>query len=92
MPFNIKRGFADGQLVVNSRTIAIEVGSNLFIGDGFKLAVDHEALVQLDSDEQGCLLISVDLYDRNDLLLASIVRNEWITGDPLPWDFEFGFR
>ena len=91
-PFNIKRGFADGQLIVNSRTIAIEVGSNLFIGDGFKLVVDHEPLLQLESDEEGRLLISTDLYDRKDLLLASIVKNEWITGDPLPWDFEFGFR
>jgi hypothetical protein len=91
-PFNIKRGFADGQLFVNNRTTAIEIGSNLFIGDGFKLAVDNEALVKLESDEEGRLLISIDLHDRYDLLLVSIVRNEWKTGDPLPWDFEFGFR
>lgn len=91
-PFNIGRGFVDGQLIVSSKTMAIEVGSNLFIGDGFKLVVDHEPLLRIESDEEGHLLISVDLYDRNNLLLASIVKNEWITGDPLPWDFEFGFR
>lgn len=91
-PFNMDRDFSDGQLTVNTDITAIEVGSNIFFGDGFKLVVDDEPLLHLESDAENRLLISVDLYDRNDLLLASIVQNEWITGDPLPWDFEFGFR
>ncbi len=32
------------------------------------------------------------IYDQDDRLLFSTVDNEWITGDPLPWDFEFGYN
>jgi hypothetical protein len=32
------------------------------------------------------------LYDRDDNLLALIHENEWLAGDPLPWDLEASFR
>src|SRR5687768_6594028 len=72
-PFNIQRGFSDGQLIINSKIIAIDVGSNIFFGDGFKFAVDQEPILQIESDDEGKLLVSADLYDGNDSLLASIV-------------------
>jgi len=91
-PFNRARGFADGQLVSSSRIIAVEAGSNQFIGAGFKFVVDGEPLLSLKTDIAGRLLLSVRLYDPDDGLLLLISDNEWISGDPLPWDIEFGYN
>jgi len=43
-------------------------------------------------DPVGRLLLSVSLLDAEDNLLLSIVDNEWVTGDPLPWDFEYAYN
>lgn len=91
-PFNITRGLVDGPLVIDTDIIAIEVGTVLFVGTGFKLVVDGNPLLLLESDEKSRLLLTMDLYDKDDSLVASIVRNEWVVGDPLPWDFEYGFQ
>jgi hypothetical protein len=91
-PFNRARGFADGQLVSSSRVIAVEAGSNQFVGSGFKFVVDEEPLLSLRADVAGRLLLSVSLYDPDDGLLLLISDNEWISGDPLPWDIEYGYN
>ncbi len=43
---------------------------------------------------QGKLKINqkLKLYDHNDQLLAHIEDNEWISGDPMPWDLESSFQ
>jgi hypothetical protein len=91
-PFNCTRGFANGQFVTSSTVIAIEAGSIQFIGAGFKLIVDGEPLLAIRSDSEGHLLLTVELYSSTDELLLSIRDNEWIAGDPLPWDLEFGYN
>jgi len=91
-PFNIDRGYVDGQLFVTVPAIAIGVASVMFIGPGFKLVVDGQPLLQLEREGGGRVLVSLDLYDENNRLLFSLVRNEWVTGDPFLWDFEFGHR
>jgi len=91
-PFNCGRGFANGQFVTSSTVIAVEAGSIQFIGAGFKLVVDGEPLLAIRSDSNGHLLLTVELYSSTDELLLSIRDNEWIAGDPLLWDFEFGYN
>lgn len=36
--------------------------------------------------------LSIKLYDQKDELVAEIKRNEWISGNPMPWDLESGFQ
>lgn len=91
-PVNISRGYVDGLLSIADPVIAVELGSNQFIGVGFKLVVDGEPLLQLEKDDGGRLLVSLDAYDEGENLLFTLAKNDWITGDPLPWDFEFGHR
>ena len=91
-PFNIEHGFAGGQLKIGDRRVIVKAGGILFVGQGAKIVVDGEALLQLDADDHGRLHVSLDLYDRDDACLLSIRQNEWITGDPLAWDIEFGSR
>jgi hypothetical protein len=91
-PFNVQRGFANGQLIITSRLVAVELGGNQFVGAGFKLIVDDEPLLQLDAGDEGRLQVSADLYDRTDTRLVTIVDNEWVTGDPLPWDLQYRYR
>ena len=43
-----------------------------------------EVLVGLRIDE-GMLKFSVTVYDRDDQLLVKIEDNEWVSGDPLPF-------
>ncbi len=88
-PFNIKRGYADGVLRTESRYVAVEAASNYLVGLSFHLLVDERPLLIIRKNSSGQILLSVDLYDENDTLLVSIIDNEWITGDPMPWDIEY---
>ena len=91
-PFNIANGYAEGKVRINQSVPAIAAGSNQFVGEGAFLVVDQEELISLNLGVSGALELSVELYDRKDQLLALIERNEWISGDPLPWDLESGFQ
>jgi hypothetical protein len=91
-PYNVVRGFADGLLKIDARELAVEVGTNYFVGAGLKLLVDSEPLLALTSDRDGRLALSVTLYDESDNLLLLLDKNEWVTGDPLPWDVEYGYN
>lgn len=91
-PFNRTQGFAEGQLFSPTPVIAVEAGTNQFVGPGFKFVVDNEPLLQLRSDGQGHLMLSLSLFDSDDSLLLLIENNEWISGDPNPWDIEYGYN
>lgn len=91
-PENIRRGYTEGLLRITEPGIAVHAATNDFVGAGFKLVVDNHPLLALDSSETGRLELSIDLYDLGNHLLLSVAENEWIAGDPLPWDIEFGVR
>src|SRR4051812_22955434 len=92
-PYNIRHGFAAGQLHVEQAQPQIVVGKSVgMVGDGPLVVVDHEPLLAITVGADRTLLVSVALYDNNDRLLASIEENEWIAEEPLPWDLEFGYR
>jgi hypothetical protein len=91
-PFNVRRGFADGTLNVTTEQLAVEVGSNVLVGAGFKFVVDGEPLLSLRRDAAGHLLVSLDVFDADDQLLLAVIENEWVTGDPTLWDFEFAYN
>ena len=91
-PVNIQRGYAEGLLRITEPAVAVHVATNDFVGPGFKLVVDNQPLLALDRASAGRLHLSLDLCDQDDNLLLGIVNNEWIAGDPLPWDIEFGVR
>lgn len=84
-PYNIEKGFVEGKLKVNQKMAVVIIGTNEFVGDGDFLIVDDESLLSIEIYE-GKLELSMKLYDPNDNLVAEIERNEWISGDPLPWD------
>jgi HNH endonuclease len=89
-PYNIVHGLAQGPLALQQRTIAL--GSIQFVGDGTFIRVDNHPLLSLSLSGDGRLQVSVELNDRDGNLLALIDKNEWVTGDPYPWDLEYGGR
>jgi hypothetical protein len=48
-------------------------------------------LVGIDRAPDGRLHLSARLYDAEGELLAEIVDNEWVSGNPLPWDLDARF-
>lgn len=90
-PFNIKRGYVDGKLKINEQLPVLGIGSNQFVGEGDFILVDNKSLLSLEADG-GRLEVTVELYDPEDHLVALIDNNEWISGDPLPWDLESSFQ
>lgn len=91
-PYNRRHRVVEGLLRVSQSALAVQLGSNEFIGNGTILKVDNVPLLRLCRGEKGTLELSVPLYGQDGKLLALIENNEWITGDPLPWDFEFGIK
>jgi len=90
-PYNIKQGFAEGKLKINQAIPTIIIGSTKFIGQGKIICVDEEALVSVNIEHER-LQLSIKLYDKNDNLVSQIMNNEWIAGNPLPWDLQAGFQ
>jgi hypothetical protein len=91
-PHNIERGYAQGKLKISQKWPVVVIGTNQFVGDGNLVLVDEERLLSLQVDTSGRIELSVQLYDPNDQQLALIERNEWISGDPMPWDLESSFQ
>jgi len=91
-PYNQIKDLAKGSLKILQSTLAMQLGSNPVVGDGIILEVDDFPLLELGLSDEKIVQVTVSLYDQSDTLLALIERNEWITGDPLPWDLEFGTR
>ena len=90
-PYNIEKEFVEGKLKINQETPVVNVGTNQFVGDGNFILVDGENLLSIEINE-GRLELSMKLYDPKDNLVAKIKSNEWISGDPLPWDLESKFQ
>jgi hypothetical protein len=92
-PHNITHGLAGGQLTVNQPYCAVAIGQSLMVGDMAFVVANGEPLLSLSSaQDNGQLELAVTLYDESDALLALIDRNEWVTGDPFPWDIESDFQ
>ena len=90
-PYNIEQGFVEGTLKVNQETPVVTIGGNQFVGDGNFILVDGENLLSIEINE-GRLELSMKLYDKKDKLVAEVESNEWISGNPLPWDLESKFQ
>jgi hypothetical protein len=90
-PFNIEHGYVKGKLEVRQDYCAVEFGSVTVVGEGWFLSIDGENLVGFHIRD-GNLEISLKLYDEEDTQLLEIDRNEWVSGDALPWDIEAGWK
>jgi hypothetical protein len=90
-PHNIWDGVTLGELTVDQQFLAIRVGGVILVDDGPLILIDGEPLLSTKID-CGRMMLSITLYDRAGNLLVEIVDNEWITGDPLPWDIESGHQ
>ncbi len=86
-PYNIIRGLAKGLMAVRQDYCAADFGSITVVGDGPFLRIGVEDIIGFHLDE-GNLALSLRLFSEKDELLLDIVRNEWISGDSLPWDIE----
>jgi len=90
-PFNITKGTVKGMLTVNQETPVINLGTCQLVGEGDFILIDGESLLSMRISE-GRLQLSMKLYDESDSLVAEVRDNEWISGDPLPWDLESMFQ
>jgi len=89
-PFNIARGFANGQLSIKQMGSSIDFGGHIFESvAGDLLRINGETLISASVTSEGSLLLGIRLYDEADSLVAEVSENEWISHDPLPWDIEF---
>jgi hypothetical protein len=90
-PCNIARGLVEGTLKVNQKTPVLNLGTNQLVGDGDFILIDGESMLSMEIRD-GRLELSTKLYDQNDNLVAEVKGNEWISGNPLPWDLESKFQ
>lgn len=90
-PFNLSHGYAGGQIrVLSPGAEGVLMGSNRFIDGG--LSIEHELVVLIEANNLGGLVLSAQLFNREDDLVATVVDNEWVCDDPLPWDLSFSHQ
>ena len=85
-PYNRRRGYASGALMVGQKYCAIACGGTLLVGDGMAIRMDGLELLRLSAGADGDLQVSLELRDQDGTVLAVVERNEWISGDPDLWD------
>jgi hypothetical protein len=90
-PYNIRHNRAKGMLAVKQDYCAASFGSVDIVGQGAFLVMADEPILGL-ALQDGQLEISVKLYSLEDRLLLEIEGNEWVSGDPLPWDIEASWQ
>jgi hypothetical protein len=86
-PLNIVRGRARGPLEVKQDYCAADFGTLTVVGEGPFIRIDGEDILSLDMGPKN-LELSLRLYGEDGTLLIRIERNEWRSGDPIPWDIE----
>ncbi|HLW90671.1 MAG TPA: HNH endonuclease signature motif containing protein [Roseiarcus sp.] len=91
-PFNIRHGRAGGWLEVRQDYCAASLGSVMVVNEGPFLQIDGETMLSLSLGERKNLEVSLRLFSSADELLLEIDRNEWISGDPFPWDIEASWQ
>lgn len=91
-PVNISGGHVDGLLKVYPKVLAIDAGTVQFIGDGCLARIDKRELLRLDLDNEGRILLTAHLLDKQNRPLVSIDRNQWQSGQPDLWDIRAGFQ
>jgi hypothetical protein len=91
-PNNVERGHASGLLTINEKPLQLNMGSNIFIGEGTSIKVDNESLVTLDFNQTSGVELTLKVYDQQNSLILLINKNEWVSGDPIPWDIEASYQ
>jgi hypothetical protein len=86
-PHNIKQGHALGLLEVKQDYCAADLGSITIVGEGPFLKIDGTDILSLDMGPKN-LEVSLKLFSETNELLVEIDHNEWVSGDPMPWDIE----
>ena len=81
LPFNLRNPAESGVLSVSSRYPVARFKGVIVVNDELTLSADEETLIRLRVVE-GRLVLSLKVYDADDVLKADIVDNEWVFGDP----------
>ena len=87
-PLNVRNNRVRGRLAIKQDYCAADMGSITIVGSGTFLKMSGEEIIGLTLGPDKNIELSIKLYSKNDELLAEINNNEWISGDPLPWDIE----
>ena len=81
LPFNLGHPAESGVLSVSSRYPVARFKGVIVVNDELRVSADEETMLRLRVID-GRLIVSLKLYDADDVLKADIVDNEWVYGDP----------
>lgn len=90
-PRNIQNGLVRGFLEVKQDYCAADFGTVTVVGSGTFLRIGGEDMIGFHLGDRN-LEVSLRLFSETDELILEIDRNEWVSGDPLPWDIEAGWQ
>ncbi len=90
-PYNIERGYVFGLLEVKQDYCAADLGTITVVGEGPFIRINGTDVLSLYMGPKN-LEVSLKLYSETNELLVEIDRNEWVSGDPMPWDIEANWQ
>jgi hypothetical protein len=86
-PHNISLGLAHGKLEIKQDYCAADFGGLTILNEGPFLMIGNAEVLGMNVGESN-IELSIKLFGESDELLVEIEKNEWVSGDPLPWDIE----
>lgn len=84
-PFNKKKLKADGTIEIYS-PLKLNLGSSEIQNIEEIFIIDNKKILSLKNGEHGLISISLDLYDKNNKILVSIIENNWSAYTNEIWD------
>jgi len=87
-PLNIVNRGVAGAIHILEGEKEVFLGGNDFHNNGTLLMVNEEPIISTIYEEDGVLLLSLNLYDRENNLVATMIENEWETNPEIHWDLE----
>ena len=90
-PVNKLKVFVNEQFFLTDYdNIKVKLASNTFIHTPKILIIKNEEIITLDKDEFGNALLSAKFYNKEGLLIAQIINNEWFAYlDKDFWDIQY---
>lgn len=89
-PYNLQSDERkNGRLIISQGICAVNTGNIILIGDGPLITANNISFLEVYINESNLLEITLNLFNKKNECILTIVKSEWVKGNIDLWDIEF---